>query len=579
MKLFVRVFGLCLLLVVNAIAFAQITLPENEAFIAYTLRKHVRFLSDDQLEGRLVGSEGEKTAAAYIMDDFKLNKMLEKGIENKFKQPFTFSRITYNHNKTHLYYERRFKPGSTRIIYKPTYQEFYPLPFSGFGEVTAPVVYVGYGITSKGGEYDDYQFVGDVTGKIVILNLGWPERTKNPTKYAKYGDERSKVELAYKRGAVAVVFLNDDTANAIPKYKPFMTKAAAGEVMPIPVVFFPKSNTLENVVLEDVTISVDTITKEITGNNIIGFIDNHARNTIVIGAHYDHLGYNELGGSTYQNNLIEYPRVHNGADDNASGTAAMMMLGGLLSKSIYNHNNYLFIAFSGEEEGLLGSNYFTKNPTIDTTNINYMINLDMVGRLDTLRHSFAISGTGTSPIWNKVLPSVMVDNLKVKFSESGIGSSDHSSFYGIGIPALHFFTGTHGDYHKPSDDEYKINYSGMVSVVKYIYHLIAVLDAEPKLSFTPTMQDSTATRKFKVTLGVMPDYLYEGKGLRIDGTTQGKPASMAGLIRGDIILKLGDYAIENMNDYMNALGKFTKGESTEVKVLRLGAELNLPITF
>lgn len=317
----------------------------------------------------------------------------------------------------------------------------------------------------------------------------------------------------------------------------------------------------------------------ITGNNVIGYIDNKAKYTVVIGAHYDHLGYNEYGSSTYRStDSNEKPMIHNGADDNASGTAALIELSRLLAQSTHQQHNYLFIAFSGEEEGLLGSNYFTKSPTIDTATLAYMINMDMVGRLDTIKQSFAISGTGTSPEWDPHLNKVLTP-LKVKYDKGGTGASDHTSFYYINIPALHFFTGSHYDYHKPSDDEEKINYHGMVQIIDYIYQLTGLLNHVGKLPFTPTAQDSTEKITFKVTLGIMPDYLYDGKGVRIDGTTPGKPAAKANLMRGDIIIKLGETNVTDMQAYMQCLKMFKKGDVTTIIILRGTEEKQLEVTF
>lgn len=324
---------------------------------------------------------------------------------------------------------------------------------------------------------------------------------------------------------------------------------------------------------------IDSGATLITGHNVTGYLDNKAANTIVIGAHFDHLGYNEYGGSTLQMGKNTKPQIHNGADDNASGTAALLLLSDILSKGEFRKNNYLFIAFSGEEEGLLGSNYYTKHPTIDTSKITYMINMDMLGRLDTSKNTFSISGTGTSPVWNNVLANVTNDGIKIKMDQSGTGPSDHTSFYNIGIPVLHFFTGTHYDYHKPSDDADKINYNGELSVIKYIYSVIGKLDNEPKLPFTKTKEDTAAKVSFKVTLGIMPDYLFEGPGVGVDGVTEGKPAAKAGIKRGDIIIQLGEIKTDDMKMYMKALSNFSKGQTTKVKVKRSGKEEEFDITF
>ncbi|MFI5220789.1 MAG: M28 family peptidase [Bacteroidia bacterium] len=325
--------------------------------------------------------------------------------------------------------------------------------------------------------------------------------------------------------------------------------------------------------------SKDTDAVTITGHNVVGFIDNKAENTIIIGAHFDHLGYNEYGGSTYRGEKDEQPKIHNGADDNASGSAALILLSKAISKDQYKKNNYLFIAFSGEEEGLLGSNYFCKHPTIDLAKVTYMINLDMVGRLDSAKKTISIGGYGTSPTWGRILPGISEENFKIKFDSSGTGPSDHTSFYNVGIPVLFFFTGTHSDYHKPSDDEDKINYAGELNVVKYVYTLIGKLDSEPKLAFTKTREDSSSKVSFKVTLGIMPDYLYEGKGVSVDGVTDGKPAARAGLKRSDIIIQLGEIKTDDMQAYMKALSNFKKGDTTKVKILRNGKEEIFDLTF
>ena len=317
----------------------------------------------------------------------------------------------------------------------------------------------------------------------------------------------------------------------------------------------------------------------IAGHNVVAYIDNKAENTVILGAHFDHLGYNEYGGSTYRGEKDEKPKIHNGADDNASGTSALLVLAEALSKNEFKKNNYLFIAFTGEEEGLLGSNYFCKHPTIDLAKVTYMINMDMVGRLDTAKNSVQVGGYGTSPAWGKVFGTMPSEHFKIKFDSSGTGPSDHTSFYNVGIPVLFFFTGTHSDYHKPSDDEDKINYTDELRIVKYMYTLIGKLDAEPKMAFTKTREDSSAKVSFKVTLGIMPDYTFEGKGVSVDGVTDGKPAAKSGIKRGDTIIQLGEIKTDDMQTYMKALSKFTKGDTSKVKIVRDKKELIFDITF
>lgn len=310
----------------------------------------------------------------------------------------------------------------------------------------------------------------------------------------------------------------------------------------------------------------------VTGTNILGYIDNGTENTIVIGAHYDHLGF---GG---ENSLYrgEKKEIHNGADDNASGVAVMLDLAGKL-KNASKKSNYLFVAFSGEEQGLLGSNYFVKNPTVNLKSINYMVNMDMVGRLKA-DSTLAVYGTGTSPRFKQSLNAAN-RYFKLIEEESGVGPSDHTSFYLNDIPVLHFFTGQHEDYHKPSDDSDKLNYKGMEAISEYIFDVISELNTSGKLAFRKTKNESYDTPSFKVTLGVIPDYMFDGKGMRIDGVSEDKPAQKAGLLKGDVIVKLGNSSVTDIYAYMRALSIFVKGDSTKVIVDRNGKKVEANLKF
>ncbi len=310
------------------------------------------------------------------------------------------------------------------------------------------------------------------------------------------------------------------------------------------------------------------------GKNVIGLLDNQAPTTVIIGAHYDHLGLGMEGSSLHAG----APAVHNGADDNASGVACMLYLAEKLKRSNLRNNNYLFIAFSGEEMGLFGSKYFADHPTIDLTTVNYMINMDMVGRLNEEK-VLAINGVGTSPTWQQILPTIQVAGIKIKTTESGIGPSDHTSFYLKNIPALHFFTGQHHDYHKPSDDSELVNYQGIKEIGDFILAIIERLDGQGKLTFTKTKDEQQQAASFKVTLGVMPDYVFDGQGMRIDAVLEGKPAEKAGLQAGDVIIQLGDKEVKNIYDYMEGLSKYSKGDKAKVKVKRKDKELEFEVIF
>jgi hypothetical protein len=315
----------------------------------------------------------------------------------------------------------------------------------------------------------------------------------------------------------------------------------------------------------------DGADKSMTGRNVIGYLDHGAPYTVVLGAHYDHLGYGEFG-SLY----VGSPAIHNGADDNASGVAMIMELAQRLSHE--KEFNYLFIAFTGEENGLWGSNYFCKHPTYDLAKVTAMINFDMVGRLH--EDKLAINGTGTSPAWPQLISESNTFNFKITSEESGIGPSDYTSFYLVDIPAIHFFTGAHEDYHKPSDDVHLINSAGMGMVADMVSKLVKMIDEKEKMAFTKTKDpDPSSTPKMEVTLGVLPDYLYDGVGMRIDGVREGKPAALAGMVKGDIILKLGDQEIKDIYVYMEALSAFHKGDKAKLVALRDGKEMEFDIQF
>ena len=309
----------------------------------------------------------------------------------------------------------------------------------------------------------------------------------------------------------------------------------------------------------------------IDGYNVVGYLDHSAEKTIVLGAHYDHLGYGGEGSLHSGEKAI-----HNGADDNASGVAAILRMAKELKDDQYTDHNYLFIAFSGEEKGLWGSNYFAKNPTITKENINMMVNLDMVGRLNEDRQ-IAIHGVGTSPTFDATLDSENTYNFKVTKQLSGVGPSDHTSFYLEDIPVLHFFTGQHEHYHKPGDDSHLVNYDGIVDISSYIIDIVDSFN-DP-LEFTKTKDESAETPDFKVTLGVIPDYLFSGKGMRMDGVREGRPAGNAGLIKGDIVKQMGDREIVDMMSYMKALGAFEPGSTVEVVVDRDGEMIKKDVTF
>jgi aminopeptidase YwaD len=527
------------------------------------LKKHLAYLASDKLGGRLTGSKNEKRAAKYIQKEFKAYGLTPKGTKNSWFQQFEFSKtIAYGRNNSLVINANKYTPDSN----------FYPLPFSADARLTGKIIDMDYGIEAPNLSYTNYSKSVTMEGKIFLINLSFPDGNSPHSKYEEYAGWRSRYRMAMKYKPSAIIFYKSEEALNIESFKKFNN--ISREDIPLIHVSEVIAKSLKADQGKDIKLTINLVRKKSKGENVIGYIDNGAATTVIIGAHYDHLGQNEYDNSLYRGKAA----IHNGADDNASGTSALIELAGIIKKSGIKGHNYIFTAFSGEELGLLGSSYFTKNPTIPLDKADYMFNMDMIGRLDSAR--LIVNGIGTSKTWDSVIYKVTPAKFKLKTTLSGMGPSDQSSFYLKNIPALHFFTGAHGDYHKPSDDADKINYAGLADIVGYIDGLVVELDKHPKLVFQKTKDDTTSgQKKIKVTLGIIPDYIYDKGGLRVDGVSDGRPAQKAGIMVGDIIEKLGEYTIKDMSGYMDALGKFNKGEKTEVVIKRAAKEIKLPIEF
>jgi hypothetical protein len=554
----------------------------NQYNIIADLKQHINVLAHDSLEGRLAGSANEMKAARYIMNQMSMQKLLAKGTAG-YLQAFPFKRIKFTHSQQ-VYFSvengpKTFSyahPGGTEWS---SSEPIYPMSYSGEQVPTKSykITWAGYGIGDRTLNHDDYQRynLGAASGNVWVMWYRLPDGDNPHSRYAELWGAQARVDSAIKRGAAGVIFLADPKDDVpLPKSytNPEKCKSIPVWMMKenIDTHFFNGASFFAEVKFQNVSNNA---------NNVIGYIDNKAAKTIIIGAHYDHLGFDEYGHSTLKLKSSEAKQIYNGADDNASGTAALLVLAKVLKQKKYSKLNYLFIAFSGEEDGLLGSNYFTRNPTIELSKVLAMLNMDMIGRLDPAKYTLGINGTGTAKEWDALLSKITIDSLKYKYTTSGTGASDHTSFYNVNIPVLHYFTGTHSDYHKPSDDEDKINYDGAAKTITHMAELIKLLNDKPELTFQKTAADSTTRVVFKVTLGIMPDYMYEGKGVRVDGVTEGKPAANAGIQRDDILLSIGEYKTENMQQYMQALSKFKKGDEAPVEVLRKGKTLSVKVLF
>jgi Zn-dependent M28 family amino/carboxypeptidase len=517
-------------------------LSKSEKAIVASLQTHISYLADDKLEGRRAGTNGEKLAMEYISNEFRKTGLHPKGT-NGFYQPFEIYDGKKINSATHFVIN-----GNDLKAEK----DFFPLPFSSNASIEAlPAIAV---------QEADMPWFFD-------LKDGLEENKTNPhfdlPEYI-----RSNAIKAKAKGAAAVIFYNTSSADDQLKFE----NKDRLEKLDIPVVYVSKETARKYFADESATVDIKLRTdigeKKRTGHNVIGYIDNGAATTVVLGAHYDHLGYGEDGNSMLRTGE---KMVHNGADDNASGTAALIELAKMLKNSKAKNNNYLFIAFSAEELGLNGSKHFVENPTIDLKGISYMINMDMVGRLNDSTKVLTVGGYGTSPQWSSLVNTNEIKSpFVIKVDSSGTGPSDHTSFYRKDIPVLFFFTGLHTEYHRPTDDAEKINYAGELRIIQYISSVITNAGKQGnKLVFTKTRETQTTTSaRFSVTMGIMPDYTFSGTGVRCDGVTDGRPAQKAGLQAGDIIVQIGDYAVSSVESYMQTLGRFKKGDKAKLKYRR-----------
>lgn len=311
--------------------------------------------------------------------------------------------------------------------------------------------------------------------------------------------------------------------------------------------------------------------------NVVGKVEGteNADRYIIIGAHYDGQG---TGGMISMSDSDD-ELIHNSADDNASGTAGLLMLANHFSANP-PANSVKFVAFSGEEVGLLGSRHFTDTMEIDVDSILAMINLDMIGRLDD--GELTIFGTGTATIWDEMLEQIQADSLSITKTPSGSGSSDHTPFYEKGIPVLHYYSGTHEDYHRETDTADKINYRGMTWVLEHVKEVISELDRlhPEEIEFQETTDPrSVVMGGDSVTLGVIPDYTFDEGGFRIESVRPGNPGEESGLQDGDIIIEMDGQAVGDIYDYMEMLNDFETGDEIGITILRGDEEIELTVQF
>ena len=560
--------------------------------------KHIRFLSDDKRAGRYPGTRESKDVIAYLINQLKSYGVQPAGEGSSFKQTFSIlDSVKIGRNN------------SLKINDRPLNieEDYIPLWFSGNSSVSAEVVFAGYGINliSDSLVWNDYKDL-NVDGKWVMVMRHSPERENPHSVYAPHSDLHKKMIEARDRGAVGIIFISQvEDSTLIPfKYIPGYSKSGipaihinnevADDILNSigssrKVVQNKMNSNLkpESFKISDVKISANVELKNIYSRaaNVIGKIvsRNHKYRDeyIVIGAHFDHLGYGGPGSGSLK---PDTNAIHNGANDNASGTAGLLELAHKLQNNRQLlKRSVLLIGFDAEEKGLLGSKYFIQNPTVEKSNIVTMINMDMIGKMkDSI---VVIGGVGTSPIFEKILDSLSIDSgLKFEFDQAGYGPSDHASFYSEDIPVLFFFTGDYdNNYHLPEDDWQSINLKGERQILSVIHDLVIDIsrqDLRPSFTLAGPKKQQTQRNNNKVKLGIIPHYGGTIDGLKIDKIYDPNgPAARAGIRSGDIIKSIDKKPVKDIYEYMKRIKDFKKGQSVPIDIKRDGRIIMLTIRF
>jgi len=555
---------------------------------AADLEKNVTFLASDSLKGRKPGTPEANVAAQFIMDHF-----LQAGLTPLADHGFQYFDVVTGvelGGDNHL----SFNGEDVKLN-----EDFTPLAFSSSGTVNAQVVFTGFGfdLHLDSLEWNDYLDM-DVQGKWVMFFRADPEPDNSESAFIPFSNIRSKVLTAKDNGAAGVLLVTPRSLEKEDKLMPLVVEnneVTAG----IPVINITRNladkvllatgftaDSLEAMIIRQMKpksfpiqgildAGTDIHQERQKTENVIVLLKGSdpvlQDQYIVVGAHYDHLG---MGGPNSGSRMPDTTAVHNGADDNASGTAMVMELAKALAKAGAPARSIVFVAFSAEEMGLLGSKYFVDNPPVSLTSIVAMFNFDMVGRFDKEKNEINVSGTGTSAeadsilaLYEKGLP------FRVVHSADGYGPSDHASFYAANIPVFYFNTGVHMDYHTPFDDTEKLDFDSEAAIGLFAANLLeSVAGAPEPLTFRESGSKVAAGRTgrtLKVTLGIMPDFAgAEKRGLRVDGVTSGKPADLGGMLKGDIIVAINGLKVENIYEYMSRLSKLKHGQTITVEVIR-----------
>ena len=579
-------------ILLGAVAFASVVSSctnnsVNPEITQNEIKESIAFLASDSLKGRKPGTPEGKVAADYIASQFEKAGLQKLG-DSFFQQFKVVTKVNEGKNNIFSIGDFSAKVG----------EDYRPLAFSHNAKVDADVVFAGYGIEFENDtlKWNDYKNI-DVKGKWVMMLRQDPDINNSDSPLIAQSTERAKALLATDKGALGVLFVsgvNTEKKDILDDLYFDKSKSRAD----IPVIQITRKladKILENnkveiekleskiisdfktnsfVVNNSISAEADVIFEKVNTQNIIAKIEGSdpelKDEIIIIGAHYDHLGFGGPGSGSRTPDTIA---IHNGADDNASGVAGIIQIAQKMANADKKpKRTVIFMSFGAEEMGLLGSKFFTENPLIDIKQIKMMLNFDMIGRLDSAK-TLTIGGTGTTAISEEIINRYATKyNFNIQMSKEGSGPSDHAAFYVKNIPVLFFFTGIHDDYHTPADDVEKINFDGEKSVAELGYSIaedFANMEVAPKFIMVDVPSSKSSRRKLKVTFGIIPNYAGgDERGMRIDGVRTGGPAQMGGMQKGDVIVAIDGKKVANIYDYMARLGRLKKGERCNVDVFR-----------
>ena len=587
------------------LAIAASLVPSVQAFAQSQTQPHVQVLASPKMEGRMTGSPGEKLAADYLVAELKKIGARPLPGATDLRMPFTFTAGS--------------KDGGSRITYSGSQgsnvaggASISALSFSDSGQATGDVVFAGYGLVvpdSQNFGYDSYAGL-DVKDKVVVVLRYFPEDADQKTRgiLARYADLRYKAQAARQRGAKGMIVVTgprSPNAGAVVPMS-FDTAIAGSGIVAVSLsgnaaapIFAAAKKNLEAVQKEldsgnphvagfaipglQISIDAKIIREQQTGHNVVGYLPattptpGVSKPWIAIGAHYDHLGRGGAGNSLADKGQAN--QIHHGADDNASGTAAVLEIAEALSK-VPRKRNLIVALWSGEELGLLGSNAFVNKPPVPNEQVAAYLNFDMVGRVTD--NKLTVQATGSSATWPKLLEQANVAaGFDLTLQEDPYQPTDVSSFNSVSVPSLAFFTGAHQEYHKPSDTADKINYEDLDRVVEFAAAIVRrLMDASDAPLFTKVEQkmDTGGRTGLRLFTGTIPDYATDVKGLLLGGVIGGGPAEQAGLQKGDVIVEIAGQSITNIYDYTYALELLKIGQPAKVIYMRGGEKRETTLT-